>query len=667
MENVQITSNGIRKNLKNMKPYDAVCEYIWNGFDAGATEISINTNKNKFDMIDNITIADNGSGINYSEVNTKFKPFNDSDKYKGTRNNSYQTLPHGKNGVGRFTFFSFSTNAKWDTVYEDTDGTNKSYYISMSNESLDTYDLNNGSKPKSVSKEKGTTVSFINVFGIDYKELCQNIIDEFFWFVSLYSHQNLSIIIDGEKLDFSSRIKETFSIPFHNNSKFYFKIEAYLWNIGLGNEYSKFYFVNSAGEEVYKDNTTLNKKSDKFWHSVIVTSNYFDSFDFDDDSDSQFNLFSKKGDSIYKQLINTITDTLIIKRRSYLQDASKEYINNLVDEKIYPEFNQNNSLDVYKKQQLDSIVETLYQAEPQIFSGLNNSQKKVFIRLLDNIMESDDKESLFKIVEEIIDLDEYERKEFAAILEDTTMSNIISTIKLIEDRLSTVQALKEIVFNKDFHAEEVKHVQAIVEKHFWLFGEQYHLLTSTEPDFEEALRRLIFSKSGNNEKVSIDHEDAQKEMDIFMFRQNRSFGYFENIVVELKRPSVPIGEEQLSQLKKYMRVIQSDDRFNSPDSKWTYYLVGNRFNQNKYIEGELNSNSIHGEKGLVFKDGNHKIFVKTWSQIFEDFSTDSNYLLEKLNFSKELWLKKHQSADEAVNEVINNTAHFEESFVPPVK
>lgn len=338
-----------------------------------------------------------------------------------------------------------------------------------------------------------------------------------------------------------------------------------------------------------------------------------------------------------------------------------------MDEKIYPEFNPNNPLDIYKKQQLDSIVETLYQAEPQIFSGLNNSQKKVFIRLLDNVMESDDKESLFKLFEEIIDLDEYERKEFANILEDTTLSNIISTIKLIEDRLLTVQALKEIVFNKEFNAEEVRHVQAIVEKHFWLFGEQYHLLTSTEPDFEEALRRLIFAKSGDNEKVSIYHEDAHKEMDIFMFRQNKSFGYFENIVVELKRPSVPIGEEQLSQLKKYMRVIQAEDRFNSPDSKWIYYLIGNRFNQNNYIQGELNSNSIHGEKGLVFKDGNHKIFVKTWSQIFEDFSTDSNYLLEKLNFSKEMWLKKHQSADEAVNDVINNTAHLDEFPVPSIK
>lgn len=189
------------------------------------------------------------------------------------------------------------------------------------------------------------------------------------------------------------------------------------------------------------------------------------------------------------------------------------------------------------------------------------------MRLLNSIMNSEDKENLFKVIEEVIELDEVERKDFAGLLEKTTLSNILSTIKLIEDRITAVQALKEIVFNKEFNAYEVKHVQAIVEKHYWLFGEQYHLLTSAEPDFNEALRRLLFAKTGNAELVTVDHDDANKEMDIFMNKQNKTAGYFENVVVELKRPSILIGEKQLSQVKRYMRVIQSDDRFNSPDSK----------------------------------------------------------------------------------------------------
>ena len=56
-----------------------------------------------------------------------------------------------------------------------------------------------------------------------------------------------------------------------------------------------------------------------------------------------------------------------------------------------------------------------------------------------------------------------------------------------------------------------------MEKHYWLFGEQYHLLTSAEPDFNEALRRLLYAKTGSSEFVT-------KEMDIFMNKQNRTSG-----------------------------------------------------------------------------------------------------------------------------------------------
>lgn len=37
MKNVLITPEGIQKNLKNIKPLDAICEYIWNGANSART------------------------------------------------------------------------------------------------------------------------------------------------------------------------------------------------------------------------------------------------------------------------------------------------------------------------------------------------------------------------------------------------------------------------------------------------------------------------------------------------------------------------------------------------------------------------------------------------------------------------------------------------------
>ena len=64
MKSVLITPEGIQKNLKSIKPLDAICEYIWNGFDAEATEISVKLHENNLGLIIMITICDNGIGIN---------------------------------------------------------------------------------------------------------------------------------------------------------------------------------------------------------------------------------------------------------------------------------------------------------------------------------------------------------------------------------------------------------------------------------------------------------------------------------------------------------------------------------------------------------------------------------------------------------------------------
>ena len=107
MKNVLITPEGIQKNLKNIKPLDAICEYIWNGFDAFATQVEIELNQNEMGLINMITISDNGCGINYDELKYKFQPFNDSKKANLSQKTNH-TLPHGRKGIGRLTFFAFS-------------------------------------------------------------------------------------------------------------------------------------------------------------------------------------------------------------------------------------------------------------------------------------------------------------------------------------------------------------------------------------------------------------------------------------------------------------------------------------------------------------------------------------------------------------------------------
>ena len=664
MQEVSITTEGIQKNLKNFKPLDALCEYIWNGFDAQADRVDVKLHTNEFGLINMISIVDNGTGIAYEELGDKFKPFNDSKKYDSSKKVNH-SLPHGRQGIGRLTFFAFAQRARWNTVYEK-DGNKYEYYIDMEKDSLNQYDDNGGRTPKTTEKDVGTEVIFTQIQQFSKEDIVERIKTEFFWFLELNKNRNFQILVDGEKVTYDDFIINKIAFVPEAELANEYEISIVQWNQSLGKEFSKFYFIDSDNKEKYKEATKLNKKSDEFFHSIFIKSSYFDNFYFEKEMDGQACLFPNKNEPEYRNLMDSINDFLYKFRRQYLKEASDKFIDKLIDSKIYPEFNESNPIDTYRKSELDNLVGTLYAAQPKIFTNLSDDNKKITISLLKLIMDAEDKDNLFKVLKQVVDLEEDELAELAGVLKYTSLSNITRLVKMIEDRQMVIQGLKELVFNKEMYAKEVPHIQSIVENHYWLFGEQYNLITAAEPDFTLALKGLILATTGKEEEVDIDHEDKNKEMDIYMIRQDRKGNVTENVVVELKRPVIPLGEEQLSQVKKYMRVIKSDDRFNASNVKWTYFLIGNRFNKNGFIQDELESHRNLGEPHLVHVDGNgnNKIYVLTWSDIFDEFSKRHDYLMSKLEIEKEIWLKKHDSVEEVVEDIKENSATLKGAVIP---
>ena len=221
----------------------------------------------------------------------------------------------------------------------------------------------------------------------------------------------------------------------------------------------------------------------------------------------------------------------------------------------------------------------------------------------------------------------------AELLDKVELKNILSMLQLITDRLQAIKDFKELI-KRERNANEVDHIQKFIEKHYWFFGEEYHLATAEEPDFEEALRIYLNNASDNyyeKGSVVINDDDKYKQMDIFAIQSLPNGDVKKCIVVELKRPNVTLGRTELDQVKKYFGVIMKEDRFNASNIEWEFYLVGNKYNDE--IKWEIQSHKEHGEKSLVFNIENCKIYVKTWSEIFTELELNFNYLQEKLKFN----------------------------------
>lgn len=651
MPKVKLTSEGLKNSLKHYDVKDAVVEYVWNGFDAQATRIDINTEKNELGSITKLIIKDNGIGINFAELDNKFGPAYESDKKNKIDVDALNVK--GKKGVGRYSFYEVASSACWETVFKTESG-NKSYIISIRESDLINY---MPTEPKETDSDTGTTVSLTLNNNINVDEIIQELKIVFAWYLQLYKQK--TIYIDGKILDCSDILysEEARNFEYEN---FKAEITVCVWTRKLNEEYSKYYYID--GDEVvrYKENTTLNNKGDNFYHSVFIKSELFNinnfSFNSQLEDGNLLNLKTKRSKE-FRDLKLDCDKFLVEIRKPFIKDYAKSFIEKLKKKNVYPNYDPKNAIDRFKEQQLDELIANVYYFVPKVFTSLTQIQQKTLIRVFELIQDSGETDNLFKILGDVTELTSEERQDMANLLDKVQLNNVLSMLKLITDRLQAIKDFKELI-KKERNANEVDHIQKFIEKHYWFYGEEYHLATAEEPDFEEALRRYLNVASDNYYKkgsIVIDDKDKYKQMDIFAFQSLPNGDIKKCIVVELKRPSVILGRTELDQLKKYFGVIMREDRFNASNINWEFYLVGNKYNDE--IKWEIQSNKGHGEKSLAFNIDKCKIYVKTWSEIFTELELNFNYLQEKLKFDySKLTDNKELTSNEIVLSQENNSA-----------
>ncbi|QFP78556.1 ATP-binding protein [Deinococcus sp. AJ005] len=656
-EKVEINSQGIRRILKKYTPGQAIAEYIWNGFDAGASTVSLDFKVGGIPngALESLKISDNGSGISHLSLKQEFKPFFVSKKYDDDKQK--KTLPHGKKGYGRLTFFVFATKARWTTVFLE-EKVNKSYSIAIDSRNLQEFEA---IKPSLSDKGTGTIVEFENITLTTFSmgEIERFLQAEFAFFLELNKYNAYSIKINGFPLKYDLLMikKEVENLIISTKPTLEFEITTVQWT-DRNTEFSNIYLINSEGEEVYKTTSRLNKKGDSFLHSVYIVSRFFDNFfvHAGDNTIPALGITNSNKDPEYKTVIERVENILREIRKPYLKGKSNLIINQLEKEGVFPDFNSSHFLEKYRHDELVLIVRELYIAEPRLFNELNIDQKKIFIRFLDLLLTSNARNEVFEVLESIVNLDEEEVKNLSSMIKRTSLESIINTVELIEDRLRVIENLKQLVFKPELNTNEKDHLQKLIEKHYWIFGEQFHLVTAEEPDFEEALRRYRRKVYGESSDININSSDKQKEMDIFAIRQNKFSESIEHIVVELKHPKINLGEKELSQVKRYMRVILSEDRFNAGNMDWKFYLIGNDFMKDGYIEGEIQSAEQHGERFLVYSLNNIKIYIIKWSEIITSLEVRFNYLLEKFKTKRNELASQATTAQGVLAENISLTS-----------
>ncbi|RNL95179.1 ATP-binding protein [Sinomicrobium pectinilyticum] len=633
----KITSKSIEQSGLPTDYRKAIAEYIWNGFDANASRIDINFDANEVGFINHLSIVDNGTGIDISTLDDTFGNFLDSQKEQSF---SATGFVKGKKGKGRYSFTNFCHKAIWNTTFNNA---NKLLNFTISIEKSDSvnYAVSNEKTIKK-GQNTGTIVSFEKFFNLtgdllESDDFQQFIAQEFGWFLYLNKDKGYKLVLNGGEINYQSIIADTdsFDLQIGKNN---FKITYIRWSKKIGDKYF-YYFLNSKQLEIGRKHTSFNNKAIEFHHSLYVESLYFDDFEETKENEPTLGFFQNQADDTYKALISHLNVFLKEKEKYFIKEnKADELIKRYNKDRVFPKF-KSNAYERLRKQDLENVVKEIYCAEPKIFLKLNKEQSKTLVGFLNLLLDSEERENILTILESVTKLDEEEREELAKALKNTELKHIVSLVRFLENRFKVINSLKALVFDLEKYTNEREHIQKVIESNYWLFGEQYHLI-SADDNFEILLHNYLHFVEAENKKPnisSLNKKNKLKRPDIFICRQNfypdpltESDIIEENIIVELKRPSVIIGIDQFRQIENYMRFIVEEEQFNSQHRKWKFLLVGKKVDD--YIKDQYDNQKNKGKKFLVQSIRNYEFYAMTWDDVFTDYRLKNKHMVDKLKF-----------------------------------
>ncbi len=645
MKKVQVTAKkDFLESLASARPIAALAELIWNGFDAQSDKVEVFLDLNELNAIDSIRVKDYGYGIDLSQVDSYFGSLGESWKKAKVKQNGRAL--HGKNGKGRFKAFAMGDYVEWKTTYKD-EGSPRSYTIVGSSRELDNFETTESIEAK--DSVCGTEVVIQNVKH-DFRSLkgesAQLQLGRMFA-AYLTEYPEVFIEYDGNKIDPQAAQDGKYEYDLGNltmddGRQVDVKLVVIEWNIPTDRT---IHLCDSKGVALHEVPAGQGIRAPGFNFTAYVKSDEFRELDKDNQlALSDLNANVQKVLAIAKNKIRGHFRRRISESNSKIVDRWKE-------EHIYPYEDSPNldPVEIAERQVFDILAVNVQSYLPSFDDADNKSKKFTFLLLAQAIRENPD--SVQTIIGEVLGLKKEAQDDLAELLGKTPLSSIISSAKLVANRLDFLMGLDALIFEKESKEKllERDQLHKILENETWLFHEEFSF-SGSEQRLEDVLRKHL-EKLGEREDETIDPvymADGKKgRVDLMLHKavQPRK-GEYDYLVVELKRPSKKIDAEVLTQIEKYAIAVASDERFRNVTSKWRFVAIANDLD----AYATRKANQRDKPKGQVFDDAelNITVWVHSWAEIINNARVRLNFFNQQLSYeadrdSSKAYLQKAHS------------------------
>jgi hypothetical protein len=613
------------EKLATGRPVQALAELIWNGLDAEATAIKVTAEEGDV-RLESITVQDNGHGMSYEEAASAFEYLGGSWKKANNLSKNGKRHLHGKEGRGRLRALALGRVAEWIVVGKDTSGKLVTFTVTIVRD-----DVRNARLSIPVEAEPGSRTGTrvrISELDKDWKLDTDAIAQEFAEFFALYmtEYQGISVSVVGKILDPAAAIaqRKSFALPAidRDGESFAASLDIVEWKLPTER---MLYLCDEGGLPLHRVPPGIQAPGFEF--SAYLKSSYNSRLS------QSGTLDLAELDPSLEKAIEDGKEQL----RSHFKARQSEDVRSRVerwkDEAVYPYTGEPVSpIQRAERQVFDIVALNVATAMPE-FETLDPRNKRFQLRMLKQGVENSPEE-IQLIMTEVLGLPKQKQEELAKLLQKTSLASIISSAKMVADRLEFLTGLEAMLFDTDLkkHLKERSQLHKIVAENTWLFGEQF-ALTVSDQSLTEVLKKHL-KEMGSDAIVDrpVKRLDGTTGIvDLFMTRKVPSARADERdyLVVELKAPSVKIGQKETGQVRSYAFAVQADERFRNIKARWEFWVVSNDlmpFAKEEVSSSDRPYGMLHRKDGL-------QIWVRTWSEILNDCRTRLQLFEKELNYN----------------------------------
>lgn len=609
-------------------PVQAVAELVWNGLDADAQNVDVRLEVDDLGAT-TVVVRDDGAGMHYDDAPGLFTRLGGSWKKTQRLTPDRGRIVHGRDGMGRLKVFGIGRCAEWVVRYRSNSGELREFNIVVLKDSIEEVQIT-GEVPSS-SDRTGVEARISDLYKQHDALESHSMVSDLNELFALYldNYRDVSITYDGNQIASQSLIVATHTENLESilidGRNHQVTLEIVEWSCKSKNI---LYLCSQHGFPLMEVPTSIHIGSYNF--SAYLKSSYIENLD----RSHRLDLVE-----IYPALNDCIeASQRIIKSyfRSRSANASRSSVNRWKDEGIYPfKGDPVNDLEDVERKVFDIVAVTTSDLLPDFQSG-SQPRKAFQLRMLRTVIEksSDD---LVLIFNEVLGLPKGKQEELASLLKETSPSAIISAVKTVANRMKVLTDLEEVLFGSetDERLKERSQLHQILENNIWMFGEEY-MLSASDASLTNVLckhQQLL----GDTTAIDRPVEHPSKKSGIVDLMLSRTLGRhgagdLQHLVIELKRPRVKIGKDQVTQIQEYAFAVMRDERLSSGSPRWEFWVVSDD------LDDYVNSVILEHEQaqGTMFRKRNCVIRVKRWAQFLEDNKARLQFFEEKIKYSARL-------------------------------